>query len=319
MYLVRDKRVLVTGAAGFVGANLVRALLQQGACVHAVVRPTSDLWRLHDIQASLTVHRADLTNFRAIQAAATAASPHIVFHLAAPSGRPIRRAEREAYLRTCVLGTSNLLEATADLNLHRFVHLGSSTEYGPKDHPMREQDTLHPCTFRGMTKAAATLVCQQFARMTAQRIVVLRSFFIYGPWDSGTPLIPTVIRAVLQGSPIALTATSYRRDFVFVDDVVDACLLALDGQPVPGELINVGSGTGWSNREVADTVQAICDRSVDVRMGAHVSHATDTTDWIADIQKAQTVLGWAPRHTFRQGLEKTVAWFRANQEQYATR
>jgi nucleoside-diphosphate-sugar epimerase len=309
------RSVLVTGAAGFIGANLTRGLIQRGARVHAVVRATTELWRIEQVLPSIAVHTADLTDARALDSIVEEIRPEVIYHLAAPGGHPRSREGREQMLRTAVEGTANLLEATATLPHLRFVHVASSLEYGPRVRPLAETDALRPTTFRGAAKAAATLLCQQAARSHGQPIVVLRLFSVYGYWERGR-LIPAAILAALRGRPLSLTSPGYRRDLVFVEDVVEACAKAVERDNVVGEIVNVGSGEQWSNEEVVETVQALCGMQVPVHVGAHPPSCSDTDHWVADIRKAKELLGWEPRHMLRPGLERTIAWFRSNEELY---
>ncbi len=306
---VRDRRVLVTGAAGFIGANLVKRLLREGAQVHVLVRPTTHLWRIEGDLPALVLHVADLTEGERLRSAVEAARPDVVFHLAAPGGHPTTPPARVEFLASAVIGTANLLEALAPLDCQRLVVAGSALEYGPKTVPYTETDRLEPTTFRGAAKAAASLLCLQHARAERRPIVVLRLFSIYGCWEAPSRLIPTIIRAALRGEDVALTAPGVRHDFVFVDDVVDAMLLAATGIGADGEVINVGSGRQWSNEDLVDMVQRLTGRTVRVRVGEYPAKPADTGYWVADIQKAAAVLGWRPRYDLASGLKRTIEWF----------
>lgn len=309
----RDKRVLVTGAAGFVGANLVRALVDRGAEVHAVVRSQTDLWRIQDVESSVALQRADVTDRAALRDAVGQARPEIIFHLA--RGGP-SLGGRDEIFQTNVLGVLNLLDATLDLDYTRFVHAGSSFEYGIRDEPMSETDPADPATFYGATKAAATLFCRQYARTHGKPIVVLRLFSVYGPWEASHRLVPTAIRACLEGGGLDLTEPGYRRDFVFVDDVVEALICAAGAVGIEGEIINIGSGRQTSNEEVVETIQALAGRHLRVRVGAYPARPTDTSNWVADNRKAERLLGWKPRHTLEDGISKTISWFREHGRLY---
>ena len=310
-----SRRVLVTGAAGFIGANLVRALVAQGASVHALVRPGGSVWRLSAIRESLHLHETDVTSCHAVRAAVEAARPDVIYNLVRHGGSS-PATDRRVLLNVNLLGTLNLLEATASLGYQRFVHVGSSLEYGRKSHPMREDDLLEPATDFAVTKAAATLMCQQFARAHAKPIVVLRLFSVYGYWEAPSRIIPAALLAVLANRPIPLTPPGYRRDPIFVDDVVEACLLAAQAERVNGEILNVGSGRQWANEEIVETIQRVAGRRVPVRVGEFPPRMNDTTHWVADIGKAERLLGWAPRHSLEAGLQQTWDWLRSNRDLY---
>jgi nucleoside-diphosphate-sugar epimerase len=312
---LQGKRILVTGAAGFVGANLAEGLVRRNAEVHALVRPGSKLWRLAEIAPRLDVHPVELTNREELRVIIDEVRPEIVFHLA------VRRAhlseeDRLETLQTNIMGTLNLLEAVAPLDYQRFVHVGGSLEYGARERPLEESFHLEPSTFYGATKAAATLLCQQFAHANQQPVVVLRLFSVYGYWEGPTRLVPTAIMAALRDQEISLTPPGYRRDLVFVEDVVEACLLCLQTEGIAGEVINVGTGQQWSNEEIIEMVQAVSGRKIKARVGEYPQRPWDTHYWVADNRKARQLLGWEPRHSLRYGLEKTIAWFRLRQDAY---
>lgn len=177
MYELRGRHVLVTRAAGFIGANLVQALLRYGAEVHAIVRPNSNLWRIEKLLPDLHLHAIDITDREGLKKTVLETSPEIIYHLAAQGVSPAFQEHYEI-LRTNILGTFNLLEATAPLDYQLFVHLGGSSEYGAKHGPMRESDCPEPLTFYGAAKAAATLLCRQQARANGRPVVALRAFSV---------------------------------------------------------------------------------------------------------------------------------------------
>ncbi len=302
------KRVFVTGASGFLGTNLVRRLIESGAEVHALVRPSSDMWRLRDVLTRITLHRADIRRQDELRGILRLVAPEFIFHLAA---RGVSRcdSDRRELFEANVVGTANLLEASSPLDYERFVHLGGSSEYGSNARPMSENDRLEPVTAYGASKAAASLLCRQFARSEDRRLVILRPFSVYGPWEPATRLIPTAIMAALHGRDMALTPPGIRRDLVFVDDVIDSCLAAAERDVAPGEIVNIGSGREWSNEEVVAAAEALCGRKIRVRLGEYPVRASDAPHWVAEIRKAERVLGWAPTHSLDEGLEKTIAWW----------
>jgi len=307
---LQGRRALVTGATGFVGANLVRGALASGAEVHVIVRPTSRLWRIEELLPRIHVHRADLADAGAVEAAVTTARPHVVFHSAMAGGHPRNDSEREEMLRVSVFGTANILETAWKAGVARFVHLGSWLEYLPRASPLREDAPVDPASFRGVAKAAATLLCRQFSRERKWPLVVLRLFSVFGPWETATRFVPSAIRAALDGGELPLTPPGVRRDFVFVEDVVEACLLAAVADVDPGEVINVGSGEGHANEDVVALVERASGRAVSVRLGEHPLGPHDGMHCAAEIQRAREVLGWTPRHSLPEGIARFVEWIR---------
>jgi nucleoside-diphosphate-sugar epimerase len=309
---VQGQRVLLTGGAGFLGANLTRELLRQGADVHVLLRGKTDRWRLADVADGLSLHRADLREPAAVQAVVAAVRPRVLFHLAMPSGHPRNAQERGEMLEACVLGTSHVLEACAASGVARVVQLGSFLEYGPRSTPARETDALEPVTPRGAAKAAATLWCRAFARERGLSAVVLRVFSAYGPWEGAGRLVATAVRAALEGRAIRL-APDALRDYVLAEDVVAACLLAAGAELPPGEVVNVGSGCLSSNLEVVSAVEAACGRRLEVE-GGYPARPADASACAADLHKARTLLGWQPRFSLGQGIQATLGWARERAE-----
>ena len=298
-------RALVTGASGFIGANLTRALLAVDAEVHALVRTEGVL---DVLPADAAVHRADLRDPGALARAVVSARPDVVFHLAAGPGHPVDAAGRAAMVQDTVVGTANLLEALRGPR-PRLVHVGGALEYGHCRRPLRETDAPAPVTFRGAAKSAATLLALEHAHATGTPVTVLRPFAVYGPWERPPRFVPAVVQAALRGEPIPVTAGGEGRDYVFVGDVVDGCLLAATSPRAVGEVFNVGTGRLTTNEELVGRLAAVSGFELDVRLGAHEPRPWDAGTWVADPTKAAEVLGWQPAHDLDAGLAETVAWF----------
>lgn len=318
MDTLKGKIVFITGAAGFFGANLSRDLLRRGVRLHGLVKPSSSLWRLDDLRSEITLHKSNLNDQSRLEGIIRSINPDIVVHSAFPAGNPIDRRSRRDMIETGLIGTTNLLEALLENEPECVFSFGSSMEYGPKDTPMSEVDALEPVSFRGAVKAAQTLICRQYAERFQLPIAVLRPFMVYGPWEAPPRFIPAIILATLRGEPIQLTPPGFRRDYLFVEDLVEAsirtCQADLDGF----EILNIGSGNEHTNEEVAATVEKIAGRVLDLQPGTHPLRPWDRAHWLADITKTERVLGWRPRHTLEQGLEKTYAWFQQHHHLYTT-
>ena len=181
------RRVLVTGAAGFVGANLARRLLADGHTVHVLLRPGSDPWRLEDIRQHLEAHEADLADEETIVSHCARLQPEWIFHLAA-YGAYASQVDARRMVRTNVLGTSNLVNAALRVGFEAFVNTGSSSEYGLKDHGPSETEAIEPNSYYAVTKASATMQCQSIARRRRAPIRTLRLYSVYGPYRGTHPL-----------------------------------------------------------------------------------------------------------------------------------
>ena len=315
---LRNSIALVTGAAGFVGANLVRRLLAEGARVHVAVRSTTDRWRLSQILDIIDVHVCDLSDSREVQRTVDAAAPDVVFHLARHRGNPATLEYRAAYTHN-VTATLNLLEAVKARPIRRFVHAGSSLEYNFAHSPLRESQATSPTTVHGVTKAAASMLCQQFAQAHGVPAVVLRLFTVYGPWEGPARFVPQLMMAALEGQPVRVTHAPVVHDWIHVDDVVDACVRAAVTDRIGGEIFNVATGRESSNEQVMCLVQELSGRVIARASEPYPERSWDTTRWVADISKARDRLNWSAATDLRTGLSNTIEWFREHAALYRSR
>jgi len=310
---LRRRPVLVTGASGFIGSNLVLALVETGAEVHAVVRPGTTLEPLGDAVCDVAVHECDLRQQADVERAYRAARPEVVIHLAARRGHPATPEETAMLLEDTVFGTARLLAAAAAAPPARLVHVGSSLEYGRFARPAREDDRLEPSTVRGAAKAAATMLVLAYAREAARPATILRPYAVYGPREWASRLVPRAIRAALDGVELPL-AVGPRHDYVYVADVVEAVLVAASADLPPGEIVNVGSGRMTANEELVEVLARATEVEIHTRPGAFPPRPWDTDVWCADISKAERLLGWRPAHSLEAGLRETFEWFREHRE-----
>lgn len=296
------RRVLVTGATGFLGAALCRRLLGDGAEVHALVRCTSDRSRLAGL--GLTVREGCLTEPASVEAAVRESAPELVFHCAAAGGHSGAR-DPDAVFRHNVLATHILLQAVQRHGA-RLVHVCTSTAFAPSAGPIAEDHPLLPRTAFGAAKVAATLMVRQRAQ-DGVSVRVVRPFAIFGPGESERRLVPRALRAALTGERLPLTPAGYVRDFIYVDDVCDALVRAAVLPDLDGELFHVGTGVETSNEDLVAAVEAATGRKVTVDVGAWPPHPTDRRSWCADASHARRRLGWSPTTTLAEGLRRTLA------------
>jgi dolichol-phosphate mannosyltransferase len=302
------KRALLTGGTGFVGANLARRLLRDGHEVHLLVRPGHRPWRLAGLTGRVHLHAADLADADAV---VRAVRPQWVFHLAAHGAYPEQTDFRQM-VRTNVAGTVALVEACLRTGFEAFVHAGSSSEYGFKDHAPGEDEAPEPNSHYAVTKAAATHYCSHVAHSQRVPLVTLRLYSVYGPFEEPTRLIPTLIRHGLRGELPPLVNPEICRDFVYVEDVCEAFILAARGAREPGTVYNVGSGVQVRLREVVDLARRLLNVRNEPRWGSMPNRAWDTTVWVADARRIRRELGWQPRYTLADGLRLTVEWVRSH-------
>lgn len=303
-------RAFVTGASGFIGARLVRRLLRDGVTVSVAVRPSTDLRRLRGIRHEIALRTLDAQDSDAAAHVLESVAPDVIFNLAtwrAPA--PVACAEP-----TNAGGLASLLRYAA-LRGARVIHMGSSLEYGDRSQPCREDDLTTGDTVHGAAKAAASSLGRAYAASTGCRLVILRLFQVYGPDDRPTRFLPSLIDAALTGRPFALTPPGLRRDWVYVDDVVEASIAAVSADLPPGEIVNIASGRESTNEEIVSLVEQYAGRAVRIDAQPYTPRSWDATRWVADIDKARRLLQWTPRYMLPLGLERTVEWHRAQRVQ----
>ncbi len=311
MNILCNKIVLVTGAAGFIGANLVRKLTSLNNKVHVFVKKSTNLWRLKDIIKRINIHNIALDDLKQLEKLVKQFRPEIIYHLAA-HGSYSYQTDPLAIIKTNILGTVNLITTCNSLNYQCFVNTGSSSEYGFKNKPMKETDFLEPESFYAATKAASSYYCQVHAKTFGKPIVTIRPFSVYGPYEEPSRLIPTVITNILKGKPIKVTAKKIRRDFIYIEDLVD-CYLKIPliiSKELYGEVFNAGTGRQYSNDKVVKTIIKIMKKKAIIQKGAYQERSWDTDFWVADISKAKRELRWKPKYKLEEGLIKTVNWFK---------
>ncbi len=305
------KRALLTGGTGFIGANLARRLLDDGHDVHLLLRPGHASWRIEEIRARVTVHEADLAEPSGLDATVARIRPDWVFHLAA-HGAYSWQTDLERILRTNFLGTVHLVQACVKAGFEGFVHAGSSSEYGLKDHAPAETELLEPNSPYAVAKAAATHFCRLAARERGLSIVTLRLYSVYGPFEEPARLVPTLIVHGLRGDLPPLVAPSVARDFVHVDDAVEAFVRAASRpHQQPGAVYNVGTGLQTTLREVAEHARAVLPICAAPGWGTMEKRSWDTSVWVSDPRLIREKLGWKPALSFPEGLRATVEWLKA--------
>ncbi len=291
------------------GANLARRLLREGRNVHCLVRPGHDPWRLEELRDAIQLHEVDLTDAAALTAVASSVQPDQVFHLAVHGAYSWQR-DTEAIVRTNVLGTLALATACRAVEVPVFVNTGSSSEYGTKDHAPSETEFVDPSSDYAWTKAAATHLVRHWALRDGRRWTTLRLYTAYGPWEEPNRLVPTLILRGLDGALPPLTQPDTARDWVHVDDVCDAFLLAAE-RGRPGAVWNVGSGVQTTLRDVVDVARRALGLDVEPQWGAMADRSWDTSVWVSDPRAIRRDLGWEARTSFTDGFARTVAWLRA--------
>ncbi|ALP52658.1 NAD-dependent dehydratase [Candidatus Tenderia electrophaga] len=318
---LQGKRILVTGADGFIGSHLTEALIRRGHDVRAFVFYNSfGHWGWldespADVKREVDVFAGDIRDPHGVRTAMKGCD--VVLHLAALIGIPYSYHSPDAYVDTNIKGTLNIVQAARDLDVEKVIHTSTSEVYGTAQYvPIDEKHPLQGQSPYSATKIGADQIALSFYRSFATPVAIARPFNTFGPRQSARAVIPTVITQIANGERrIKLGALYPTRDFNYIQDSVAGFIAMAESDRVVGEEINLGSNYEIS---IGDTVQLIAEA-----MHADIEIVTDEQRlrpdkseverlW-ADNRKALELLDWAPqfgqREGFKQALAETARWF----------
>ena len=307
------KRVLVTGAGGFIGSHLAERLVELGAETRATVRYTSNTshgWlaasKHRDEMDIVTVDITDRDTVRKAMKGVDA-----VFHLAALIGIPYSYDAPLSYVRTNVEGSVNVFRAALEENVGRVVHTSTSEVYGTAQYvPIDEAHPLQGQSPYSASKIGADKQAEAFWRSYGLPVVTVRPFNTYGPRQSARAVIPTIVSQALARKPIRLGNLKPTRDMNFVLDTVEGFVLAATNEAAVGQTINLGTGEEIAIGDLAKKILAMMGvelpiEQVEERVRPDLS---EVERLLADARRARQLLAWSPSHTLDDGLQQTIAW-----------
>jgi len=304
-----SRRALVTGGAGFIGSNLVRALLDHGDRVRVLDNfATGNRANLADIVAEIEIVEGDLRSYERVHTAVRGTD--IVFHQGALGSVP--RSVQDPLTTTAVNveGTLNVLLAARDEGVGRVVAASSSSVYGDGGtFPRVETQAPNPISPYAVAKLAAERFCVSFARVYGLETVALRYFNVFGPRQDPTSqyaaVVPLFVRAIQEGRPVTIYGDGEQsRDFTYVANVVEANLMAAEAEGAVGTVLNIAAGGSETVNTLADTIGRLLDLPVE-RSYASQRPGDVNQSW-ADIQRARETIGFEPRVGFEDGLRRTI-------------
>ncbi len=300
------RRVLLTGAAGFIGSQLAQLLVREGHEVFAIVRPHADRWRLAGLDQDFVVIEGDLRALPELRSRLRAARPEICLHLAwhGWSGR----ATAEENLSS--LGVSlDLLRMMRELECPRFVGVGTCFEYGLTCEQLSESTPLRPQELYGTCKKSLFEVAQQFSALTGMSVVTPRVFYSYGPFEDVRRLVPSVALALLREEVAQVTPGQQVRDYLHVEDVASA-IWRVASSELTGA-VNIGSAEPVTIAELATRVGRLLGKPDLVHLGAIPYRPGEPMRIVADATTLHQGLGWVPQFDLDRGLAETVQWWHA--------
>jgi len=296
------RRVLVTGASGFIGSHLLRRLQSCGAELHAVTRED----RSSD-EAGLRWWSGDLAETGAVRNIVSAVRPEVLFHLASNVTGSRDLGLVLPTFQSNLISTVNLLTSAAECGCSRFILAGSMEE------PVSGCGDPVPCSPYAAAKWAATGYARMFHALYGLPAVIVRIFMVYGPGQRDIrKLIPSVILSLLRGEAPRLSSGRRPVDWIFVEDVVDGLIAAASAADQGGATVDLGSGMLVTVREIAERLARLVDPAIAPQFGAIEDRPLETVR-SANTTHTERLIGWKLRTTLDEGLERTVEWYRQNQ------
>jgi len=320
----KGKKILVTGAGGFIGSHLVEALVRRGARVRAFVHYNSrndwgELERVpRAVREALEVVAGDVRDPFFVKTAVEGCA--VVFHLAALIPIPYSYCAPQSFVETNVLGTLNVLEACRAADVARLVHTSTSETYGTARRvPMDETHPVQAQSPYAASKIGADKLVESYVRSYGVPAVTVRPFNTYGPRQSARAVIPAIATQALAGRKrIALGARAPVRDFSYVADTVRGFLSAAELDDATGEVFNIGSGAGVAIGEVGRAIIDLCGNGARLVRDARRLRpdSSEVMRLIGDSSKLRARTGWRPRVSLREGLERTVEFVARHLDEY---
>lgn len=303
------EKVLVTGGAGFIGSTLVRKLLEKGYRVTILDNLSIGLRENIPFEnKDLKLVTGDVRDFELIST--TIHGHQYVIHLAAQAFIPLSYQLPIQVANTNAIGSVNVFKACLNHGIKRLVHISSSEVYGSaKYEPMDEYHPLCPESTYSVAKLAADLWAQTFYWEHKLPVVILRPFNAFGPRENLPYFIPEMIRQCLKEPVINVGNLNTSRDFTYVEDTVNAMIIALENEKIEGEVINIGTCRTWKMNEILNSIINETNASKEIVIDESRLRSKDVKKLIANNRKAKKLLGWKPKVSFKEGLLKTIHWY----------
>ncbi|MDT7904596.1 MAG: GDP-mannose 4,6-dehydratase [Candidatus Caldipriscus sp.] len=310
------KKVLITGASGFIGSHTVESALDRGYSVRVFLRYNStgyvgNLRFLGKKLKEIEIFWGDIRDYTSVLRAVKGVD--YVIHLAAQISVPYSFQNPIDFAMNNVVGTTNILKASVECGISKFVYTSTSEIFGGSDEPLNEDSLRIPKSPYSASKVGADAMVKSFFYTYNLNTLILRPFNTFGPRQSIRALIPWIIYQGLRSEKVKLGNLEPKRDFTYVKDTVEGILLSLEKETEGGDEINLGTGRSFSVMEVVEVVSKVLgkDLKVEVEENFKRPKKAEVFNLIADNSKAKRVLGWEPKWSFEEGVRETVEYVRS--------
>jgi polyisoprenyl-phosphate glycosyltransferase len=295
-----------------IGSHLCQALLSRGIDVIATTRGNNRPIRLRHLSDAIGIVQLDITKPDQCHDTVGTTRPQIIFNLASTTFNPPPRNISD-HMSVNFVGMCNLMDSLREFPESKLVFAGSAAAYGSGDN-LSELCPDIPENQLGVSKACASVLVRASAKVYDTHALELRFFTPFGAFESPHRLIPAVIIAALTQRPLSLSEGRQQRDYVYIDDAVEALMMTMDKGVGPGTILNISSGQGRSIRSVANTIQDIMGIEIPLRWGEVPTRADEIWNLSGPFDKASSAMGWIPSTSFHDGLGATIDWYRSNLE-----
>jgi len=314
------KKIFLTGATGFIGANLAHKLVKnKNNHVYVLVRKYSNLWRISKIKKDVILVECDLNDGKKLKEIIQKIKPSIIYHCAA-YGIIHEENDFEKTINTNVFGTINLINACKDIKIDAFINLSSSLEYGEKEYAMKECDSLNPINIYGISKVICTEYANQMSKVFGLPIITLRVFTPFGYYEHKSRLFPSLFLSIVNNKNPQLAKPNSVRDFIFIEDAIDFIILSSKyAKKYAGQVFNLGTGKQHSVSEIADLAINVSGKKLKPEYNSVPGRIYDLMTWTADMKKTFKYFNWKPRYSIKIATKKMFIWFSKNKKLYSER
>ena len=298
-------RVLITGGR-FIGKYLIRKLLALNYQVFILQR--SEI----AIPAQAVQFNGDIQNAQFVNDVIQQVQPEVIFHLAACKDRQQNLKSIRQTLEVNLMGTCNIFEACSQINtLQSIIVMGTAEEYGNSAlTPFQESQRERPISGYSLSKTCQTYLCETLARIHGLPVVVLRPSIVYGPEQGLEMFLPSLISALLKGDEYRMTLGEQTRDFIYIDDLINAMTASMEAKNIFGQIINIGCGHSVKIGFIAEYIAGALGKASLLKLGAIPYRKEEIFEYKINIKKAKKLLNWAPLVSIEEGLKKTLSYYK---------
>ena len=311
-------KILITGVSGFIGSNIAHQLVSENHEVYGISRNPDLNWRLSDIKKELIYVPTDISVYKDLRNSMVSIKPDGIIHCAQYGAYPNESGIRDAYSIN-LTGLFNILEVSSEFNTDWLINSGTSFEYSGSTHKLSEGIKTKPRSYYGVFKSAATNLLSLYSGIKKIKLVTLRIFQAYGPYEARGRLAPYVVYNLIENGSIRLNNPHLRRDFVYVKDVtsaVEKTIRAVD-KFSEHEIFNIGSGKSRSIKDFVQAGKKVLHSSSEIILGNSVAKPEDSVhQLVANNNKAINILGWKPDYDIAEGIKDFSGWLEKRIDYY---